>query len=567
MTSEAKDPVITILQEEGFLDDKTLKRVLEEHAQTGTSVLNILKRDDLLNEDQLVRLIAVSNKIEFITLSPDSIDPMVAHLVSYEMANRYTLIPVQRQDDKLVVAMSGPMNLVVRDQIEMKSGYKIVPVAALPSAIRQAINYHFDVANITKQAIASMRMREDKDKDVEEGMQDISERVAKDPITKLVSSIIRGAIDARSSDIHIEPQDNDVRVRYRVDGILRSAVSVPLSAQKEVVSHIKIMANMDISEKRVPQDGHISLQHYGKEYDLRISSLPAVGGEKIVVRILDKNVDRWNINEVVTSDVDVQRFRALLANPYGMILLTGPTGSGKTTTLYSLLQVLNTPERNIVTVEDPVEYRLDGVTQVQVQPAAGLTFASSLRSIVRQDPDIILIGEIRDMETAEIAVSAALTGHLVLSTLHTNDAAGAISRLVNLGVAPFLAGSALLGTVAQRLIRTNCPKCKHTENPGPQELGLLFGSNMPVEKVSLYRGAGCNHCYQAGYKGRKSVYEILTFSPQIRRMVLSGQNDDTIKQQAIAEGMRTLQKSAIQEVLLGNTTVDEISRVVDMSNQ
>jgi type IV pilus assembly protein PilB len=566
MVLEVQDPVITVLREEGYLDEKTLQKVLEEHAHAGLSVLSILKRDSLLGEDQLVRLVAASNKIEFINLSPDDIDPMVAHLVSYEMANRYTLIPVQRQDDKLIVAMSCPMNLVVRDQIEMKSGYTIVPVAAMPSAIRQAVNVHFDMTNVTKQAIASMRLKEDKDSDFEEeGGKDLSERVAQDPVTKLVSSVIRGAIDARASDIHIEPQENDVRVRYRVDGMLRSAVSVPLSAQNEVVSHIKIMANMDISEKRIPQDGHMALRHSNKEYDLRISSLPAMGGEKIVIRILDKNVDRWNINDVVTSDFDIKQFKELLANPYGMILLTGPTGSGKTTTLYSLLQVLNTPERNIVTVEDPVEYRLDGITQVQVRPAAGLTFASSLRSIVRQDPDIILIGEIRDLETAEIAVSAALTGHLVLSTLHTNDAAGAISRLINLGVAPFLVGSALLGTVAQRLVRTNCPKCKRLYNPHTYERRVLFGVEGPPEKVQLTRSTGCNHCYQTGYKGRKSIYEILMVGPEIRRMVLAGQPDDTIKQKAIKEGMRTLQNSAKHEVLLGNTTVEEISRVVDMS--
>jgi type II secretory ATPase GspE/PulE/Tfp pilus assembly ATPase PilB-like protein len=321
-----------------------------------------------------------------------------------------------------------------------------------------------------------------------------------------------------------------------VDGILRSAISVPLSAKSEVASHIKIMAEMDISEKRIPQDGHMSLRHNKKSYDLRVSSLPAVGGEKLVLRILDKSTNQWNLDKVVTAPDDNKQFRELAANPYGIILVTGPTGSGKTTTLYSLLQLLNQPKTNIVTVEDPVEYRLDGITQVQIRPAAGMTFASALRSILRQDPDIILIGEIRDLETAEIAVSAALTGHLVLSTLHTNDAAGAISRLLNIGVPPFLVGSALVGAVAQRLVRTLCPKCRESYAPGPEERQSIT-STISACSDTLYKDVGCNDCFQAGYRGRKSIYEILTVSSSIRKMIMDGANDAVIKAQAIEEGM------------------------------
>jgi type II secretory ATPase GspE/PulE/Tfp pilus assembly ATPase PilB-like protein len=324
------------------------------------------------------------------------------------------------------------------------------------------------------------------------------------------------------------------------------------------------MADMDISERRTPQDGHMISKRDGKDYDLRVSSLPAVGGEKIVIRLLDKDVDKWSIDEIVTSPDDNQKFKSIVKNPYGMLLLTGPTGCGKTTTLYTMLQLLNTPEKNIVTVEDPVEYRLDGITQVQVKPVAGRTFASALRSIVRQDPDIILIGEIRDVETAEIAISAALTGHLVLSTLHTNDAAGAISRLMNLGIPPFLVASALLGTAAQRLIRASCPKCKQVYEPTEHELKCLFGEAYKDKKMKHYRGKGCKSCYQTGYQDRKSIYEILCISPEIRRMVVSGSSDVEIKQQAIAEGMKTLRESAINEVLNGVTTVEEVMRVVDV---
>jgi len=465
----------------------------------------------------------------------------------------------------LVIAMSSPLDLNIRDQIEMKTGYEVVPVAAMPNAIKQTIHYHFNVANVTKQAIVSMRLKEKPDKSARLGKdEEKSGKVADAPIAKLVSSIIRGAVNAQASDIHIEPQESDVKVRYRVDGILRGALNLPSSAQLEVVSHVKVMADMDISEKRVPQDGHMSVQHDGKDYDLRVSSLPAVGGEKIVIRILDKSANKWSLDTVVSCSDDNRKFRELVSNPYGMLLLTGPTGSGKTTTLYSVLQLVNTPERNIITVEDPVEYRLDGITQVQVRPVAGMTFALALRSILRQDPDVILIGEIRDLETAEIAISAALTGHLVLSTLHTNDAAGAISRLINIGIPPFLVSSALLGTVAQRLIRTSCSECRQSYKPSEEELKLLF-SESPVDgNIELYRSSGCNNCYQMGYRGRKAIYEILSVSDQIRKMIVEQVSDDAIKQQAIDEGMKTLRKSGLDEVINGVTTLDELMRVVDI---
>jgi type IV pilus assembly protein PilB len=355
-----------------------------------------------------------------------------------------------------------------------------------------------------------------------------------------------------------------MRVRYRIDGILHDALNVPATAQLEVISHIKIMSEMDISEKRLPQDGHMTMQHDGRDYDLRVSSLPATGGEKIVMRILDKYSLKWSIDAVVPSPDDNKRFKRLVDNPYGMILLTGPTGCGKTTTLYSVLQLLNDSEVNIVTVEDPVEYRLEGLTQVQIRTVAGMTFASSLRSIVRQDPDVILVGEIRDPETAEIAISAALTGHLVLSTLHTNDAAGAVSRLINLGVAPFLVASALLGAVAQRLVRTNCPKCKKPYKPSVEDLTNLYGKSSPDKEIQLYRGAGCNDCRNTGFRGRSGVFEILPVSQQIRKMITDGCSDGQIKQQAMQEGMRSLTKAAIDEVLQGGTTIEELMRVVDL---
>jgi len=565
---EKQDPIISFLIEEDILNEETLKSVIDQQQKTGESLITILKKERLLNENQLTRAIAVANKIEFVNLSPDMVDPLAAHMVTYETANQYSVIPVKKQDNNLMVAMSSPLNLSVRDQIEMKTGYKVVPLAATPGAIRRAIHYHFDIKNVTKQAIVSMRLKGDVDKDAEEEEQEQkSARVADAPVTKLVSSIISGAIDVRASDIHIEPQEPDMKVRYRIDGLLRDAIEVPSSAQREVVSHIKILADMDISERRLPQDGHITLKHGGHDYDLRVSSLPAVSGEKIVIRILDKSTNKWSLDEIATSRQDSQKFRSLAQNPYGMVLLTGPTGCGKTTTLYSLLRLVNVPEKNIVTVEDPVEYRLDGITQVQVRLAAGVTFASSLRSILRQDPDIILVGEIRDLETAEIAISAALTGHLVLSTLHTNDATGAISRLVNLGIQPFLVASAVLGVAAQRLIRTVCPVCKKPYKPSLEELKQLFGPLGQKKDVQLYQGPGCNDCDHTGYRGRKAVYEVLCVSREMRKMIVGGESDDAIKHQAIKEGMKTLYKSAVDEVLSGATTLDELMRVVDVGAQ
>ncbi len=335
------DPIISFLLNEKVVSSADLESLSEKRKQTGESLLSLLKREKLVDEEQLARAVAAVNRFEFVNLSPEMIDPIVAHLISQDLANRYNAIPFKREGQQLSVAMSSPLDLRARDEIELKTGYRVVPVAATPHAVQQAIHFHFDVANVTKQAIASMRLKGDSSQDTEAG-QDASENpfgTGDDPITKLVASIIRGAIDARSSDIHMEPQTTELRVRYRVDGMLQRAVDVPVSAQAEVISHIKILAQMDISEKRLPQDGHITLRHEGQEYDLRVSSLPSIEGEKIVLRILDKNASRWSLDEVVTSPEDNRKFRELVANPYGMLLLTGPTGSGKTTTLYSVLQL------------------------------------------------------------------------------------------------------------------------------------------------------------------------------------------------------------------------------------
>ncbi len=561
---EKQEAIISFLETEKILDKAALKSLIELQRNTGQSLISILKQKRVLNEAQMTQAVAAGGGIEFINLTPETIDPMVANLISYEIANRYNVIPVKKEDDKLFLAMSSPLNLAARDHVEVKTGYKVVPLAATLPAVKQAIQYHFSVQNVTKQAIISMRLEQDaKGEDSADGEQK-SIKVTDAPITKLVHSIITAAIDSRASDIHIEPQSSDVKVRYRIDGILRPALNIPLSAIPEVVSHIKIISDMDISERRMPQDGHMIVLHNDREYDLRVSSLPGVTGEKIVMRILDRDANRWSLDTVVSSPDDKKKFKELAANPNGMILLTGPTGCGKTTTLYSILQMLNKPEENIVTVEDPVEYRLDGITQVQVRPTGGMTFASALRSIVRQDPDIILVGEIRDYETAEMAISASLTGHLVLSTLHTKNAAGAISRLINLGVQPFLIASALLGTVAQRLVRTLCVDCAQQYEAAEEELKLLFNDKQKRENVKLRKASGCTKCYQEGYRGQRSIYEILMVKDSIKKMIAEKSSAEAIEQQAIKEGMKTLRDKGLEEVLKGVTSLEEIGRVVDL---
>jgi len=563
-----RDAVVSFLLDENILDEASIDELVKAGADSSKSLITVLKSRNLADQDQLTKLTAITNNIEFVNLSADMIDPVAVRLVSFDFARQQNLIPVKIEKDKLFVAMSSPLNLSARDTITTKTGYKVIPLAATTEAVKQAVAYHFNVESVTKQDIVAMRLKYSGDTESKaKKAKAQSAKVADAPIVRLVDSIIMGGVDARASDIHIEPQEPDMRVRYRVDGILLEAINVPASVQLEVISHIKILADMDISERRIPQDGHINVRHNDKEYDLRVSSLPATSGEKIVLRILNSSSALKSLDQIVSPySEEYKKLNSLIANPNGMILLTGPTGSGKTTTLYSMLQKLNTPQRNIVTVEDPVEYRVKGITQVQVKPTIGRTFAAELRSILRQDPDIILVGEIRDLETAEIAISAALTGHLVLSTLHTNDAIGAVARLIDLGVPPFQVASCLLGAVAQRLVRTICTECKQSRKPTDEERRILFGDsgNKSSEQAVIYHGAGCSACRHTGYRGRQAVYEILEVSRALKDMIVDGNPEGRVKDAAMAEGMKTLKRRAVDYVLEGVTTLEELGRVIDM---
>jgi type IV pilus assembly protein PilB len=561
--AQIQDPALAILLQEGRITSEQAQKFYAQSLESGKNVLQLLQQEGLIDQDRIARVTAQINNIEFISLTAEMIDPMVVQLVSREVARRYQLIPVRIENDVLYVAMHSPLNLSIRDQIASKTGYHIVPLAATLDAIKQAINHFFNVQSITRQDIVSMRLksfsgRSEKRYEIKTAASENSS-----PVVRLVDSVITSAVDIHASDVHIEPQEPDMKVRYRVDGVLIDALEIPASVQKEVISHIKILAEMDISEKRLPQDGHITLVHNDREYDLRVSSLPATGGEKVVIRILDSATGLKKLSQIVTSPAELEQFQKLIQNPYGIILLTGPTGCGKTTTLYSLLQELNRPDRNIVTVENPVEYRIKGLTQVQVNTGINMTFASSLRSILRQDPDIILIGEIRDDETAEIALTAAQTGHLVLSTLHTNTAVGALARLHSLKIPPFHVASALLGVVAQRLVRALCPRCKQLYAVGLQE---IEGLGLSAEEGSLqfYKPVGCPFCRNTGYKGRLAIYEILTITPEIRRLINRESPEDDIKQVAMNQSMKTLRQQGIRYVMEGLTSTDELYRIVDM---
>lgn len=554
--------VISYILQEHILVETELNELVEACEASGRSLISILKNRDLIDQQQLTRVTALSNDIEFIDLTSDMIDQMAVRLVPFEMARQHNLIPVRIEKDTLFVAMSSPMNLSVRDAITTKTGYKVIPLAATMEAIKQAAAFHFNVESITKQDIVAMRLKDSSAEDTK-NRKVHSAKATDAPIVRLVDSIITGAIDARSSDIHIEPNEPEMRIRYRIDGILVEALSIPSSAHLEVVSHIKILAEMDISERRVPQDGHICFEHNDKEYDLRVSTLPATGGEKIVLRVLDTTAGLVGIEQIAGTEENNKCLRSLIENPYGMVLLTGPTGSGKTTTLYSMIQALNTLDRNIVTIEDPVEYRLNGITQIQVKPSIGMTFASGLKSILRQDPDVILVGEIRDGETAEIAISAALTGHLVLSTLHTNDAVGAVSRLVSLGVPAFQIASSLLGSVAQRLVRKMCPNCKSSYSPSEEELES-FTAEERQNEITLYKSVGCPTCRDSGFYGRQGVYEIFKVTSDIRSLIVDGASDDEMQARAMEQGMKTLRLEGLRMALDGMTSLNELLRVINM---
>jgi type IV pilus assembly protein PilB len=548
-----------VLLEEGLVSYEQLEQAQAEQARTGASLSRVLIDLGLVDEQDLVAALAKQIGLPFVDLADYPVDPAAASLISEQLAKRYSALPIGYEGSKLVVAMSDPANVFALDDIRTITGLEVKPVVATRSDIAAAIaRFHRldqSVEDIVGKAADETEEAED--------LARTREVVEDAPIVKLVNLLITQAVAERASDIHIEPQERDVRIRYRIDGVLHEVMRSPKSIQAGVISRLKIMSDINIAERRVPQDGRVGLVVGGKAIDLRVATLPTVYGEKVVIRILDKSSVLLDLQDLGFSEHNYARYERSFRKPYGMILVTGPTGSGKSTTLYATLNIINTPERNIITVEDPVEYRLPGVNQIQINPKAGLTFASALRSILRSDPDVVLIGEIRDRETAQIAVEAALTGHLVLSTLHTNDAPSAVSRLLEMGIEPFLVSSAVDCVLAQRLLRVLCERCKELYVPTEEalrEAGIPLGPDGSVPK--LYRPVGCTHCSKTGFRGRTAVHEVMVRSEEIERLAAERRSAEEIGRVARQQGMRTLREDGIEKVLAGVTSIEEIMRVI-----
>ncbi|MFP5326415.1 MAG: GspE/PulE family protein [Acidimicrobiia bacterium] len=531
---------------------------IEEATKTGRSLGRVLIERGLVSESDLVRILAAQLGMEFVALEDANIDASVATLIPEKVARRYEAIPVEWRDDELVVAMTDPGNVFALDDIRAMVRAPIRPVMATQDGINSALEkfYRLDAeAN-------EMASEAAEDFEADDDLNAIKEVVEDAPIVKLVNLLITQAVQDRASDIHIEPGERDLRVRYRIDGVLHEKMRPPKNIQAGIISRLKIMADINIAERRIPQDGRVNANIGGKSIDLRVATLPTVYGEKIVMRILDKSKTIISLDDLGFLDSSRARFEESFTKPYGTILVTGPTGSGKSTTLYATLNILNDESKNIITVEDPVEYRLAGINQVQVNNKAGMTFAAALRSILRSDPDIVLVGEIRDEETATIAIEAALTGHLVLSTLHTNDASSTPARLIEMGVEPYLVGSALDCIVAQRLSRRLCDKCKMAYKPTEEELRNVGWNLDGIDELpELFRAVGCSSCGKTGYIGRFAIHEVLPISEEIERLVVENAHTEDIKKFAVAQGMLTLRQAGLIHASEGRTSLEEIVRV------
>ncbi len=566
------EPIGELLLAQGLVTPEQLTQALEIQRQSGGRLGRILVEMEAVSEAQLARSLAQQWGLPFTGLPDPEIDPKVARLIPTYLAQRHGVVAIERKHNRLVVAMSDPSNVVAIDDIRLLTGLDVEIVIAstddLARAQARLYGITADVEEILKQAApAEPEIAQDIAPAEEMTLERLRTIGEEAPIVRVVNQILTQAIRAGASDIHLEPHRRELKVRVRIDGVLHDIMSPPKQVQAALVSRVKILANMDIAERRLPQDGHIHLRAEGKEFDLRVSTLPTVLGEKVVVRILDQSSVRVSLNRIGMPADLLGAWEGLVSKPYGMIVVTGPTGSGKTTTLYTSLQRINTPERNVVSVEDPVEYQIPRVNQVQVNVRAGLTFAKGLRSILRQDPDIVLVGEIRDRETAEIAIQASMTGHLVLTTLHTNDAPGAVTRLHDMGIEPFLITSAVIGVLAQRLVRVVCHHCKEAYSPPLDALRRLGLDPDEQKGVRLYRGRGCDFCRHTGYKGRLGVFELMVMNDRLRDLVINSASVDDLREAAQRDGMRTLRQDGVQKVLEGITTIEELLRVVFVTDE
>lgn len=549
-----------LLLEQKLISEEKLEQVLKEQEGNKERIGETLVRLGLLSEEDLMKALSRQLGLPYLSLSeyprifPDNID------LPLKFMKHYKVFPLGVYNNKMKVAMTDPLDTYILDTLRLASKRELDIYLSTEKDILEAIEQFFGKGSTRMERIIEGISAEEYEAPAEAEEEDVHhlrDLALEAPIIKLVNLIISKAVEERASDIHIEPFENDLHIRYRIDGILHDVESPPKRLQSAVISRVKIMAKLNIAERRLPQDGRIRLKVSGKEIDLRVSTIPTLYGESVVMRILDRTSAIIGLESLGFPIEALKRYEELITKPYGILLVTGPTGSGKTTTLYASLNKINSSEKKIITIEDPIEYQLDGINQIQVKPKIGLTFANGLRHIVRQDPDIIMVGEIRDLETADIAIHSALTGHLVFSTLHTNDAPGAVTRLLDMGIEGFLVSSSLIGVLAQRLVRIICPNCKEPLTPSAELLEEIGAS----KGTMIYHGIGCEKCRYTGYKGRTGIFELMVLTEDIRRLILEKVSANIIKQKAISQGMQTLRENGWQKVREGITTVEEVLRV------
>ncbi len=565
-----------ILLKENLITPDQLKKALEHQKANGGRLGNSLVKLGFLNDDEVTAVLSRQYGVPSINLAYFEVDPSVTKLIPMDTATKYQVLPLSRVGSSLTLAMVDPTNVFAMDDIKFMTGFNIEPVVASEAAIMEAIKKHYgsaedqerkkeleEIVNFIDEGQAeSLELEADESGTL--NLEQLEKAAEEAPVIKLVNYILTDAVKRGASDIHMEPYEKEYRIRYRIDGVLQTMMNPPFKLRDAIISRVKIMSKLDISEKRLPQDGRIMIKMVKdgkkKQLDFRVSVLPTLHGEKVVMRLLDKENLRLDMTKLGFEQASLDKFTKAIFKPYGMVLVTGPTGSGKTNTLYSAISQLNKPDTNILTAEDPVEFQLHGINQVQMKEQIGLNFAAALRSFLRQDPNIILVGEIRDFETAEIAIKAALTGHLVLSTLHTNDAPSTISRLMNMGIEPFLVATSVHMIVAQRLVRRVCSDCKAPEEISPQ---LLIDAGFTPEEaktVKVYKGAGCSTCGGKGYKGRVALYEVLEITDELRELILVGASALELRKKAIEQGMISLRRSGLIKCAAGMTTLEEVFR-------
>lgn len=561
------------LVEAGYIDQIAADRLELESLQTSKEIETLVLSYNLAPKEALLQAKAKCLNVPSVNIENTAINPAALNLVSKNLAIHYNILPFQVDlvNKTLRVATSDPLNLNLQNFLEQKTGYHVTLCLSYAQDITKAIPsaYTQSLAPDVTRALDDNKDQKTPGNPSEQKNNQPMTNVSESPITKIMDTILQFASQSRASDIHIEPQNNQTRVRYRIDGVLLEKLVLPVAIHESLVSRLKIMSGLKLDERRLPQDGRFTFKANDAEIDVRVSTLPIVFGEKIVMRLLRKTGGLPTLPELGLQNINLKLIQSAIEHPYGIILVTGPTGAGKTTTLYSILTILNKPTTNIVTLEDPVEYQIAGINQVQINPQAGLTFSTGLRSFLRQDPNVILVGEIRDGETTQLAVQAALTGHLVFSTLHTNNAATSIPRLIDLGAEPFLISSVLVASIAQRIARRVCERCKLQYKPPPEVQQnvsqTLFGkTSARTENITLYKGAGCDACDHTGYHGRMGLFEVLTVSPSINKLILQHSTAEEIEAQAVAEGMLTMRQDGFLKALSGYTTLEEVIRLTDI---